>query len=341
MRLSRRSLLVLPAATVLTACADKAAGPSPSPQRPSPSSSPSRPVPPSLPAVARFAPVPDEPLPKLKQAAADFVQALGTTDETTPPDEALLAAARLAVPALDLAAVRRVAAPLYDERTTTTEVVYPQFAGLAPLGPGAGKGAVMVVARHRALGPRGTVREVVRVHDVRLRVVAGTWRVTGLASVGGEPVDRPDGLDERAVAVLDSDRIELPDSSRWDVHAGRVDPVLLDLLLKASRVAPLSVTVLRTGHPANVFGTARQSDHTAGRAVDIWRVDGRPVVEQATDPASAGRRVQRGVFALPALRQLGSPPGSDLDGRRRRSFTDLVHADHLHLAATSSTPSSG
>ncbi|MFD7834155.1 hypothetical protein [Streptomyces sp. NPDC059761] len=44
----------------------------------------------------------------------------------------------------------------------------------------------------------------------------------------------------------------------------------------------MSVSVVRSGHPLNVFGTGRPSDHPVGRAFDVWAVDGHPVVDPAT-----------------------------------------------------------
>lgn len=95
----------------------------------------------------------------------------------------------------------------------------------------------------------------------------------------------------------------------------------------------MSVAVLRTGHPLNVFGTARLSEHAQGRAVDVWRIAGQPVVTTGAGAGPAGQ-VLRTALSDPRLSQAGSPVGSDLDGAgRRRSFVDLVHTDHLHLAA--------
>lgn len=308
------------------------------PGRPTLTATPTRP--PALPPVPAWQPLPAEPLPALKQVAADVVQRLATRGAGARPEDTMASVAGLFAPGFDAGAALALAAPLFDAPVSSGEIVYPQLGGLIPNGPGASEGAVMVVLRQRRLTAKGAVGEVVRTVDVRLRVVSGAWRVLALVSVGGEPVDRPAGLAPATQAVLDDPRIELPDSARWDVHAGRIAPETLAVLADAAGRAPLSVAVLRAGHPDTVFGSDRISDHTRGRAVDVWAVGGVPVVAQPA-AGSPYRAVLAGAFADPRVRQTGSPLGSDLDGRGRRSFTDTVHADHLHLATTGTPPSPG
>lgn len=342
----RRSLLKVAAGCLaLTACAgsDPTTAPRPSATR-SPSSAPPPSPPPArlpgLPPSARWVPLPQEPLAAPKQTAADFVQALTTRPLGAGPDDVLAVAAGAAGPGFDVAAALAEAAPLYAEAVTSGEIVYPQFGGLVPDGGGARSACIMVVVRQQLLAPGGAVAEVVRTCDIRVRLRDGVWQVERLASIGGEPVDRPAGLDPATAAVLDDPRITLPDSARWDVHAGRVAPDVLAVLAAAAGRAALSVAVLRSGHPVNVFGTDRPSAHTAGRAVDVWAVGGTPVVAQAAT-GSPARAVLDGAFADPRVTQTGSPGGTDLDGRGRRSFINVVHADHLHLATGGSPPAGG
>ena len=272
-------------------------------------------------------------MPNCKKAAADFVQALTTGEGRAGPEAGIARAMSLTGSGFDADQAAAVARPIFADVLSRGEIVYPQLGGLVPISPGARSASVMVIVRQQLISASGRSRDEVRVCDVRLGVQDGQWRVVELASVGGEPVNRPDVLDPRAARALDDARIELPDSARWDVHAGRISLNLLDILAAAAGQAPVSVTVLRSGHPRNVFGSTRVSDHTEGRAVDVWRIAGQPLVNTGASTGPA-ERVLRTAFASQVLAQAGSPVGSDLDGpSRRRSFVNLVHQDHLHLAA--------
>ena len=334
--LDRRALLRLAGASLLAAGCRTTVD-DPTVEVPGSSATPSRaraevsPSPVGLPPAQRYVPLAGERLPQCKQVAADFVQALTTRTRGQQPADVMAAAGAFTGTGFQPAPAMLAAAPLYSEPVSAGDIVYPQFAGLLPLSPDARRAAMMVVVRQRSLTGGDTATQAVRICDVRLEVQEGLWRVVELASIGGEPVGRPPGLDPRAVRVLDDPRIELPDTARWDVHAGRISLDLLDVLAVAAAAAPVAVTVLRSGHPVNVFATPKISNHTQGRAVDLWRVDGQPVV---TTGAAAGpaRALLNAAAADRRLRQAGSPEGSDLDGAGRRSFTDLVHSDHLHLA---------
>jgi hypothetical protein len=83
--------------------------------------------------------------------------------------------------------------------------------------------------------------------------------------------------------VLAHPRIELPDSAVWDIHRGRISDTLLAVMARAADEVDYGVVVLDTGHPWEIFGTDRQSDHTRGRAVDIYRVGDRNVVDDRAD----------------------------------------------------------
>lgn len=281
--------------------------------------------------MARWTPSARESLPNFKQVAADVVQGLCTrAPGQTVADVLELLGGSLSADFL-LASSLAALAPLGEGTASTGEVLYPQFAGLAPLGPQARTGAAMVVVRQRMLGSGGAITTVTRTVDVRLRNEGGRWLLTAVPNGGGEPVARPAELPPAAVQVLDDPRIELPDTARWDVHARRIALPLLELLSSVAALAPLSVAVLATGHPAEVFGTARTSEHTVGRAVDVWRVGGTAVIDDRS-PGGPTAQLQAAALGDARTSQVGSPPGTDLDGAGRRSFDDLVHEDHLHLA---------
>lgn len=294
--------------------------PSPTPTSPAgPAAAPS-PSPPPLPA-AWTAPE-GEVLPNAKTAAAAVVHALTNHEVGTTPQDVAEAVAG------DPAQVRALAAAatnLVDpERWSRGAVRYGQLGGL-----GDDAVSVMVVVEQRR-GRGGEVEQVeTRTLDVRLRLEDDAWAFDGLASDGGPVVPRPDQLSEAAAAVLDDPRIHLTDSNRWDIHAGGVHPDLLALLLQIADRTEIGVVTFTRGHPVNVFGTDRRSNHTRGRAVDIHRVGEGLVVDQREEGSPAHDLV-RFLYDQTDVPELGSPWA--LDGFGGRSFTDVVHADHLHVA---------
>ncbi|MDE0804850.1 MAG: hypothetical protein OSA99_16200 [Acidimicrobiales bacterium] len=213
---------------------------------------------------------------------------------------------------------------LVPDAASSVEIVYPQLGGLTPV-----KSSVMVVFRQTLLRADGEQR-VTRTADVRLDRTDGSWTVTSIDSIGGDSPSEPTVVSPAGKSVLDSATIDLPDSARWDIEAGRIDDRILRLLVELARAHTLSVTVLASGHPYNVFEASSVSNHTLGRGVDIWAVDGEPVVLQQ----HAGSPVQalvQGLLDRGAVTELGSP--WDLDGAGSSiSFTNTVHEDHLHLA---------
>src|SRR6185436_12954802 len=94
------------------------------------------------------------------------------------------------------------------------------------------------------------------------------------------PPSRP--VSRLARAVLSQPRIELPPAARADVASGGIHDSVLLGMLRLARTYRIGVTVVRSGHPRNVFGTDRASDHTMGRAFDTWRINGHLVVDPAT-----------------------------------------------------------
>ena len=241
-----------------------------------------------LPVPDRYQPLPGEPVPDVKQLAADALQTLGT----------------------------------YPAGQGTAAAASERLGGLTST-----DASVMVVLRQRVLAG-GAARAVTRTVDVRLTRDASGWLVREVASMGGDPVE-PVAPSAAAQAVLANQAIELPDSARWDVEAGRIDDRVLQVLVGLAGKHTVAVTVLATGHPHNVFASESVSNHTAGRGVDIWAVDSVPVVSQR-DPSGALRALVAELLA-DGVTELGSP--WDLDGPGvGASFTNTVHQDHLHLA---------
>ena len=283
--------------------------------------------------------------PEAKRAAARIVEALTTYERGIAP-AALVEAAGPGTGNFDLPGVIEAAAPLVSpDRQAVGVVLNGQLGGLDPT-PETGheptQCSVLVVVDHHLAGDGAAPERVRRCIDVRLEVRDGTWRWAGLGDAGGTPVERPVDLPEAAARVLDHPDIDLPDSARWDIHDGIIDEDLLEVMLRMAEHAPYRVTCLRAGHPETVFARPYASNHTLGRAVDVWSVDGEPVVLQSSrvlGADAADTTAHAMVAALldeTAVTELGSP--WDLDGPptadrpSTRSFTNTVHLDHLHVA---------
>lgn len=263
----------------------------------------------------RFVVDPAEPAADLKQLAVDVVSAVGTYTDGSDLDAAVdRAGAALAPGALP------PDNPLLGAGDSTSEVIYPQLGGLTET-----DASVMLVLRHRTLDG-ASVASVTRTVDVRVRREPAGPMVIGFGSFGGDPIDGA-APSHAAQQVLAIDRIELPDSARWDVLAGRVDDRVLATLADLSAGRRLHVTVFSSGHPVQVFGTDDVSNHTEGRGVDIWAIDGRPVFE-LRESVLVADLVKRALAA--GLTEVGAPV--DIDGAGGSNFTNLLHQDHLHLA---------
>lgn len=272
-----------------------------------------------LAAPDRWQPTTDEEQPALKRAAARVVEALTRYDRDEGPKDVL---ARIPE-ATELSAGPATRALHQPGRVSVGTVRYPQLSGLTTTTAGA-----MVLVRQTTLDRAGRTRTVSRVIDVRLRLQNTRWVLDRIASTGGTPTKRPPMLSAAARRALDHPNLELSDSARWDIHRKVVDDALLRALARVADRRALSVLVLRTGHPTNVWATDRRSAHSDGLAADIHLVSGRLVAQRPVPPGAlaAGRALLDG-----GAQQLGGPrdlaPGS-------RSFTDPVHADHLHVQQT-------
>ena len=269
---------------------------------------------------APYEPPAEEPYANGKRLAGRVAQRLATFRQGSSAVEIAAGVGAVGERAAEL---ERVVAPLRDPgRRSSGEVVYVQLSGVTASTLGA-----MVVVRQHLEDAAGARETVVRVMDVRLRRTDGPWSLDRVGSVGGTAVPRPADLSPPAARVLDHPNIQLPDTARWDIHRGWIGDELLRALADAADGTELAVTVLRTGHPQNVWATERLSAHSTGRAVDIYAVDGKLVLRQRTNGSSAQRLAA--AFLAGGATQVGSPwvlaPGG------RRSFTDPVHWDHVHV----------
>lgn len=194
-----------------------------------------------------------------------------------------------------------------------------------------GRISIMVVVRQDvgAEGSSEPERTETRTVDVRLaRGESGAWELEEIASAGGQPVERPADLEPLAASVVDNPRIGLPDSAIWDIYSGHTDHALLQTMLDLAARTPYSVVVLHTGHPYHVFGTPRLSNHTVGRAVDIYQV-GSELVIDSHDVTSSLYAVSEWVVSRTDIREFGSP--WRFDDAVAHTFTNQVHHDHIHI----------
>ena len=268
---------------------------------------------------APYEPPTEEPYANGKRLAGRVAQELTTFSP--------MASARELAGGVQAVGVELVVKPLVNPaRRSAGEVIYVQLSGVTATTLG-----VMVVVRQHLEDADGNLDLVVRVMDVRLRRTGGgPWSLDRVASVGGTAVPRPAKVSRAAARVLDHPNIQLPDTGRWDIYRGGIDEGLLRSLADVADHWPLTISVLRTGHPPNVWATNRPSAHTAGKAADIYAVGGVPVLLQRTNGSSARRLAE--TFLAAGARQVGSP--WILSPAGRRSFADRVHWDHIHVQQT-------
>lgn len=163
--------------------------------------------------------------------------------------------------------------------------------------------------------------------DVRLTKTQGTWRVTAMHPA--QPGKATTQLSPAARQVLSNARIALPPASAADIRSGQVHESVLAAMLELAGTYRIGVSVIRSGHPINVFGTDRPSDHPRGRAFDTWQIDGRAVVDPAT-PRALVTSYMRATESLGSY-NVGGPyqlPGPAY-------FSDRTHHDHIHAGFSS------
>ena len=196
-------------------------------------------------------------------------------------------------------------------------VIDAQYGGLL-----SDSASVLVVCESWRLEARRSVPDG-HTFDVRLSRAGAGWQVTsihpsdaGVASLS---------LSAAAGRVLANSRIVLPPAARADVASGQVHDSVLEALLTLSRRWSIEVSVIRSGHPLDVFGTSRLSDHPRGRAFDTWAIDQIPVAAPGTPNAVVPAYME-------ALAALGSynVGGPVLLGAAPQFFTDQTHHDHVH-----------
>lgn len=322
-RLTRRALLVGGLTGVLVGCASR-----PPEQTPTPSTQPTLPIgvtpespeglPPRPIEIPPYSVLAGEVEPACKDAAVLAVQAAMTwRDGASEPAAAVERLKKLGSPPQSVATLT----PLLGRSPwSSVEVIYPQYGGLVR---DLSSASVMVVGEQVVPSEHEVVRRPFT-FDVRLTNAPTGWQATEIL-LGPTPAPAP-RVSAVASALLLNDRVLLPQAAQADIQAGLIDDLVLTLLMGLSERWRLHVQVLSTGHPFTVFATDRQSNHTRGRAADVWAIDDVPVIDHERSPWRALMEAAAGLGSD----EIGGP--EDIDGVRGRPyFSDQVHQDHVHL----------
>ncbi|MEV6578780.1 hypothetical protein AB0M92_11545 [Streptomyces sp. NPDC051582] len=276
----------------------------------------------ALPAAVPWRPGPGEIEPAVKLAAVRLVEALGTWPAGRGgPRNATARAAALGISAPLAARFAAGAGPLTPAADqAVVRVIDAQYGGLLP------DTASVLIPCAQSTRTGSTVREGGTTVDVRLERTSAGWSVTALHPGRPGPAATPSAA---ARAVLAQPRIELPPGSAADIRSGAVHESVLRAMLRLADTYRVSVSVVRSGHPIDVFGTSRPSDHPLGRAFDVWAVDGRPVVDPAT-PRSLVTAFMRAAAAAGSY-NVGGPVRLSGGTRPNQFFSDATHHDHVHI----------
>ncbi|MEU2711353.1 hypothetical protein [Streptomyces sp. NPDC007205] len=303
-------------------CSGRTAPPERPPQGPAtptrpPSASPASPLP-ALPRTRPWRPTSAEVQPAAKLRAVQLVEAIGAWGD----GHGGVAAARARVAALGLPGnlVGQAGPLLPTADQAALQVVDAQYGGILSR-----SASVLVVCRQWTRRG-GTVSAGGTTVDVRLSRSGRGWTVDALRPAHPGPAAR--SLAPEVRAALSDDRIVLPPAAAADLRSGQVHTSVAEAMLALARTYRLEVSVVRSGHPLDVFGTSRPSDHPRGRAFDVWRIDGHPVVDPAT-PRGLIERFMRGAAAAGSYNVGGPVPLSG--GAAGQFFSDPTHHDHVHI----------
>jgi hypothetical protein len=221
-------------------------------------------------------------------------------------------------PAAKAAAVEAVQTRLRAGKQSVVEIIDAQYGGIL-----SSSASVLVPCRQWTLGSDGRITQGGTTVDVRLVRRGGRWHVTAFYPARPGPPEAE--LPQLATRVLASRRITLPPASDADIRSGQVHDSVLRALLELSQTYAIGVSVIRSGHPLNVFGTNRPSDHPRGRAFDTWQINGQAVVDSATPPRLVTGYMEAAAAA--GSYNVGGP--YQLSGVAR-FFSDATHHDHVH-----------
>ncbi len=292
---------------------------------------------PTLPSMSSFELVDAEKHRKIKQSGVSFLEAiLNYKDGDQGFDSAQQRAKRQGVSAYDVQALEDLKPLISSSDATSTSIVYPQLGGLTE-----NEGALIVVLEvTRQSGTK--LRTSTLTLDVRMKLFDGIWKVSRIkgtdnlaetetghsASPGASPGYETLSQDERD--FVSAQDIDLPDSAISDILTGDIQPLPLKISNEFAKNYKISVAVLRTGHPRNVFATERVSNHTRGRAIDVWEIDGVAIAELATRPKENNPAYELMSLALEmGADEVGGP--WRIATQFGATFSNEVHQDHIHI----------
>jgi len=290
-----------------------------SPPEPTPSTASATAPAANLPATTPWSARPGEVRPDVKGRAVKLVEAVATWP---PGGEGVAAArARIAALGLDPALADSFGALLGSGTAAVAQVVDAQYGGILT-----SSSSVLVVVNQWRAQPDGSTTAGGTTLDIRLVAAQPQWRVTEVHPAA--PAAPSDALPTPASQALSNTRLHLPYAARADVLGNSISGTVLGLLQALSQQLVADVSILRSGHPLFVFGTSRPSDHPKGRAVDVWAIDGKPLVLPENHGLAVGLMrfaVAHGAYNVGGPVLLSGPA----------YFSDQTHQDHVHIGFTS------
>jgi hypothetical protein len=268
-----------------------------------------------LPGPHPWRPLPGEVEPAVKARATGLIEAVGTW--TGGRGAVADARRRVVLAGHDPGLATALGALLSPALESVIRVRDAQYGGL--LGSAA---SVLVVVDQWWRQADGSVRAGGTTVDIRLVRASPRWRVVD--AFPAEPRAPVRHVSSSAERVLTDSRITLPSAAAADVRAERIHNSVLTWLTALAANHVVDVSVLQSGHPLHVFGTTRMSDHPRGRAVDVWALDGRPLVAPSNHDLA--------VFAMRhAVAHGAYNVGGPVRLTGKQYFSDRTHQDHVHV----------
>ncbi|MEY9846059.1 hypothetical protein [Streptacidiphilus sp. MAP5-3] len=280
----------------------------------------------ALPATTAWQPSSNDIDPQVKLRAVRLIEALGSWPVGGSGEAA--AARRAAAAGYDPGLAAQAGGLLGSAPEAALQVLEAQYGGIL-----SDAASVLVVCRQYTPGHTDTADTTTAdsggtTVDVRLSSAQPLWQVTALHPAVPGPALAPSALSSAARAVLGSDAITLPPAAHADVLSGTIHDSALEAMLTLSHSHRIELSVVRSGHPIDVFGTTRPSDHPKGRAFDVWRIDGQAVIDPAT-PRALVEGFMRAAAAAGSYNVGG--PYLLSGGTPDQFFSDDTHHDHVHV----------